>query len=67
MSIKDSNEIMEKHIANIITISRILCSIWMLFGPVFSAGFYGLYLLCGFTDMVDGLVAVSFAARIAVC
>ena len=29
----------------------------MLFVPVFSAAFYSVYLLCGFTDMIDGTVA----------
>jgi len=48
---------MRKQIANIITISRILCSICLLFYPVFSIGFYILYLFCGFTDMVDGTIA----------
>ncbi|MDO4154648.1 MAG: CDP-alcohol phosphatidyltransferase family protein [Clostridia bacterium] len=43
--------------ANIITSCRILCSIWMLFTPVFSRGFYTAYLLGGLTDMVDGTVA----------
>ena len=48
---------MKKRLANIITGSRILCSIWMLFPPVFSRQFYILYLLCGFTDMIDGAAA----------
>ena len=42
--------------ANIITGSRILCSILMLFSPVFSVGFYVLYLLCGLTDMIMELL-----------
>ena len=29
----------------------------MLFSPAFSVGFYCIYLLCGFTDMVDGTIA----------
>ena len=48
---------MRKKTANIITISRILCSICLLFCPVFSVCFYVIYLFCGFTDMVDGTVA----------
>ena len=48
---------MKKHIANIITGCRIVCSIWLLFMPAFSHRFYLLYLLCGFTDMIDGPVA----------
>lgn len=48
---------MKKQIANIITGCRILCSIFMLFFPVFSLPFYITYLLCGLSDMVDGTVA----------
>ena len=48
---------MRKKIANIITVSRILCSVCMLFCPVFSICFYIMYLFCGFTDMVDGTIA----------
>ena len=48
---------MKKHIANIMTSCRILLSIILLFCPIFSVGFYGIYLLCGFTDMVDGTIA----------
>ena len=48
---------MKRQIANIITGSRILCSIWLIFCPVFSACFYWLYLFCGVTDMIDGTIA----------
>ena len=48
---------MKKHIANIITGSRIAFSLPLLFIPLSSAWFYVFYLLCGFTDMVDGTVA----------
>ena len=48
---------MRKQLANIITISRILCSIGLLCCPVFSFGFYAVYLFCGFTDMIDGTIA----------
>lgn len=43
--------------ANIITIARIICSIGLLIVPVFSPAFYVLYLIAGFSDMVDGTVA----------
>ena len=43
--------------ANIITIIRILCSIAILFCPVFSVAFYSLYIAAGLTDMIDGWVA----------
>ena len=48
---------MKKHIANIITGSRIVLSLPLLLIPLTSAWFYALYLLCGFSDMVDGTVA----------
>ena len=48
---------MKKHIANIITASRIVLSLPLLFLPLSSAWFYALYLLCGLSDMVDGTVA----------
>ena len=48
---------MRKKAANIITVSRILCSVCMLFCPVASVCFYVMYLFCGFTDMVDGTIA----------
>ena len=43
--------------ANIVTSIRILCSIALLFFPVFSLAFYALYLTAGVSDMVDGWVA----------
>lgn len=48
---------MKKQIANIITSSRILCAICLLFCPIFSVVFYILYVFCGITDMIDGTVA----------
>ena len=48
---------MKKHIANIITASRAVFSVPLLFIPLSSAWFYTLYLFCGFTDMIDGTVA----------
>lgn len=52
-----AGEQMIKHTANILTGCRILGSILLLFFPAFSVGFYTVYLLCGFSDMVDGTVA----------
>ena len=43
--------------ANIITGCRILCSILLLFVPAFSPAFYIIYLVAGFTDMIDGTIA----------
>ena len=48
---------MAKQIANIITGFRILGTIVLLFFPVFSLEFYITYIFCGFSDMIDGVVA----------
>ena len=48
---------MKKHIANIITGSRIVFSLLLLFIPLSSALFYIFYLFCGLTDMIDGTIA----------
>ena len=48
---------MKKHIANIITGSRIIFSLTLLVIPLSSAWFYVLYLFCGITDMIDGAIA----------
>ena len=48
---------MKKHIANIITGSRIVLSLPLLLIPLSSAWFCVLYLLCGLSDMIDGTVA----------
>ena len=45
--------------ANIITGSRVLISIALLFCPVLSPVFYMLYLMAGLSDMIDGTVARS--------
>ena len=50
-------EQMTKHIANILTGCRIFGSILLLFFPAFSLDFYITYLLCGFSDMIDGTIA----------
>ncbi|WP_407424457.1 CDP-alcohol phosphatidyltransferase family protein [Methanobrevibacter sp.] len=48
---------MKRHIANILTGFRILGSILMLFFQVFSIPFYILYLFCGLSDLIDGIIA----------
>ena len=48
---------MKKHIANIITGSRMILSLPLLLIPLTSEWFYALYLLCGLSDMIDGTVA----------
>ena len=47
----------KKYIANIITVSRAIFSLPLLFLPLSSAWFYILYLFCGLTDMIDGTIA----------
>ena len=49
--------IIMRNLANLITCSRIVLSICLLYIPVHSAAFYSLYLLCGFTDVIDGPIA----------
>ena len=53
---------MKKHIANIITASRIVFSLPLFFIPLSSVWFYVLYLLCGFSDMIDGTIARTTGA-----
>ena len=48
---------MKKHLANITTGLRIIGSIALLFFDVPSFPFYIIYLLCGFSDMIDGAIA----------
>lgn len=48
---------MKKHAANIITGMRIVGSIALWFLDVSSSAFYIIYLLCGFSDMIDGTIA----------
>ena len=48
---------MKKHIANIVTGCRILSSILLFFFPSFSVGFYIIYIISGFSDMIDGTIA----------
>ena len=43
--------------ANLITGIRVVCSIVLLFCPVFSPAFYGVYIAAGVSDMIDGPVA----------
>ena len=48
---------MAKHIANILTGCRVFGSILLVFFPALSLAFYITYLLCGFSDMIDGTIA----------
>ena len=55
--IRISGEQMIKQIANIVTGCRIFGSVLLLFYPAFSLDFYITYILCGFSDMIDGTIA----------
>ena len=48
---------MKKRLANIITGLRIIGSIVLLFLDAPSFPFYTVYLICGFSDMIDGMIA----------
>lgn len=48
---------MKLNMANIITGIRIVCSMALLFCPVFSSAFYILYIVAGISDMIDRTVA----------
>ena len=48
---------MKRHIANILTVFRILFSLYLLQLSVFSNEFIAVYLICGITDMADGFIA----------
>ena len=54
---KFDEQSMRKHLANIITDFRIIGSIALLFFDMPSFPFYITYLLCGFSDMIDGAIA----------
>lgn len=43
--------------ANLLTLGRIVLALFFLCLPVFSVPFFGLYLLAGLTDILDGWVA----------
>lgn len=46
-----------KWIPNILTGLRIVCSSLILIAPVYTNGFYLLYIVCGITDFLDGRLA----------
>ena len=53
---------MKNKVANIITGSRVIFSVALLFASLSSTLFCALYLICGFTDMIDGTVARKMGA-----
>lgn len=48
---------------NIISLSRGVAAVGLLFPAVFSAPFWVLYLWCGISDMIDGLLARRLGAE----
>lgn len=50
----------KKNAANIITSTRIISTIIMIFMPVFSMGFFVSYTYAGISDVADGYVARKF-------
>lgn len=48
---------------NCLTLLRMAGSVVLCLVPVFSTGFYGVYLLCGVTDMLDGALARRLKAE----
>lgn len=54
--------IQKKDLPNLITCVRIVASIVILFLPSFQFWFYLNYLLCGITDVVDGILARKLQA-----
>ncbi|MBO7177939.1 MAG: CDP-alcohol phosphatidyltransferase family protein [Clostridia bacterium] len=57
MSNKLANNAFIKQIPNILTASRILIAIIILFIKPFSIGFYIIYGYCGISDLFDGVIA----------
>lgn len=48
---------MKKHIANIISASRIVCAVILFFFNEITNAFLLIYLYCGFSDAIDGRIA----------
>ena len=61
----DQFPFMKKHVANLITGSRIILSLFLAFIPLSSIWFYILYLSCGLTDMIYGTIARKTGAVLA--
>ncbi len=51
------------YIPNIISASRGFAALVMLLSPAFSPGFWVLYCWCGFSDMIDGMIARKMNAE----
>ena len=48
---------MKKHLANIVSFSRIIGAVVLFFQNDFSTFFLSVYVFCGFTDLIDGPIA----------
>ncbi len=45
------------NLANVITISRIVCAVMLMFTTPFSWLFWSMYIYCGVSDIIDGKIA----------
>lgn len=57
---ESSKGILRTRSADIITVTRIILSVVLLFLPPLSSVFFIIYALCGVSDMIDGTVARHF-------
>ncbi len=48
---------MKKHLANIVTLSRVVGAVILFFCNSISTLFLAVYIFCGFTDLIDGPIA----------
>lgn len=48
---------MKKHVANIVSFSRIIGALILFFQKDISSFFLTIYIFCGFTDLIDGPIA----------
>ncbi|MCC9296275.1 CDP-alcohol phosphatidyltransferase family protein [Clostridium sp. WLY-B-L2] len=46
-----------KAIANYISFSRIILSLILVFVGGLNTAFYAIYIICGFSDIIDGVIA----------
>lgn len=52
--------IIPKNLANYITLSRIILSIFILFTEPLSPIFFAIFIICGITDILDGYIARTY-------
>ena len=52
-----------KNLANYITVSRIILSVFLLFTEPLSLGFFIIFIVCGISDIIDGYVARAYGLK----